>query len=176
MNSNYMFDSDLPDAVNLIIREMVAGMLLSDQLSKEGLEDERCSDWSNFTSTNELIRLCEMGYSWEKAVYETMLKCFEIFANMLGTYIFWLPQDTYLYKSWMTGNPKSDARIARKCFTGIVKRLVKKFSMTDSIVKSLKEYLYKGVQAWEFQVCLNTNEKWISDIISDLADLVDWSC
>ena len=179
INNDFMFDA-LPDDVNLIIVEMVAGMLLSDQLSKENLcigpRHDANNDWvpvaGDHASVNELIRLSEEGYTWRVSVYETIIKCFDVFANMLGTYIFWLPQDVFLYEDWMTGIQSIDERIARSCFTEIIEALVLNLSKEATDCNNLRTYLNKNIQGWQFQVCLNTNEDWISGILSDLADLV----
>ena len=182
MNSNYMFDV-LPDDANLIIREFVGGMLLSDRLA--GYSDLESNEF--FTS---VIMGCNGDHGlgdpvgmWSESVYETFIEALEIFASMLGTHIFQSPQ-YHAYDSWMTGIQKSDEKIARDCFTGIIKRLVSKFAMMKNReCKTLKTYLAWRMSSYrclvlssdDFQIFLNTNDKWKADVISDLANLVDWS-
>ena len=110
-----------PDSVNLLIQELVGGMLLSDKL--EEIRNEASSTAFEGPNTSD---------SWEdeilflREVFYALSVNLEIFANMLGSWITEPPQyaELDLFTDWMTGNDVVDARIAADCFGAMMKLFV----------------------------------------------------
>ena len=96
----------LPRDVNLLIREMVGGMLLSDKLE---------------------VSLSSHGSFFWDVLFPTI----EVFSNLLGVFIVDNPPHGF-YTDWMTGDSVIDGRVAKQCFTPTIIALVDLWNKHES--------------------------------------------